>query len=78
MRHVVAGRFDDLEAVASAAEDVAIFQIGHGVVALHGGKVGSEVRARGLALRFGAQGHRIDDGQKRAALQLIHDARLFE
>ena len=77
MRHVVARCFDDLEAVVSAAEDVAIFQIGHGVVALHGGKVGREY-ARGLALRFGAQGHRIDDGQKRAALQLIHDARLFE
>ena len=46
MRHMVARRFDDLEAVASAAEDVAIFQIGHGVAALYGGKVGREY-ARG-------------------------------
>ena len=77
MRHVMAGRFDNLEAVISAAEDVAIFQIGYGVVALHGGKVGRKY-ARGLTLRFGAQGHCVDDGQKRAALQVVHNARLFE
>ena len=29
-------------------------------------------------MRFGAQGHRVDDGQKRAALQVVHNARLFE